>query len=114
MTDFDPKKPLRTIEGHIKFRVIWQDKTGLLLEKKEGGSRMWVGELWAQQHLENIPELSQDDATGLDSECVILDVPTAEALLRVLLDICPNAQNAVDDWLARERLMIVERGGREP
>lgn len=44
----------------------------------------------------------------------MLDVREAEALLAVLLDICPNAQNAVDDWLARERLMIVERGGREP
>ena len=44
----------------------------------------------------------------------MLDVREAEALLEVLLDICPNAQNAVDDWLARERLMIVERGGREP
>ena len=47
-------------------------------------------------------------------EPVYLLVPDAEALLAVLLDICPNAQNAVDDWLARERLMIVERGGREP
>ena len=47
-------------------------------------------------------------------EPVYLLVPDAEALLRVLLDICPNAQNAVDDWLARERLMIVESGGREP
>lgn len=47
-------------------------------------------------------------------EPVYLLVPDAEALLAVLLDICPNAQNAVEDWLARERLMIVERGGREP
>ena len=47
-------------------------------------------------------------------EPVYLLVPDAEALLAVLLDICPNAQDVVDDWLARERLMIVERGGREP
>lgn len=39
-------------------------------------------------------------------EPVDLLVPDAEALLEVLLDICPNAQNAVDDWLARERPII--------
>ena len=61
---------------------------------------------WLRQYDDERITLSQDDATGLDSECVILDVPTAEALLRVLLDICPNAQNAVDDWLARERPII--------
>lgn len=41
-------------------------------------------------------------------------VDEAEALLEVLLDICPNAQDVVDDWLASEHLMIVEHGGREP
>lgn len=36
-------------------------------------------------------------------------VDEAEVLLAVLLDICPNAQDKIDDYLAREGLMIIER-----
>ena len=36
-------------------------------------------------------------------------VDEAELLLEVLLDICPNAQDKIDDYLAREGLMVVER-----
>lgn len=62
----------------------------------------------------DISVLVISDPYHTDNESVWLNIHEAEALLAVLLDICPNAQNAVDDWLARERLMIVERGGREP
>lgn len=41
-----------------------------------------------------------------DQAHISIEVVHAETLLRVLLDICPNAQNAVDDWLARERPII--------
>lgn len=41
-------------------------------------------------------------------------VDEAEALLEVLLDICPNTQDIVDDWLAREGLIIVERPDSTP
>lgn len=42
-------------------------------------------------------------------ELVDLLVPDAEALLAVLLDICPNADDAVDSYLARTGQMAIER-----
>lgn len=42
-------------------------------------------------------------------ELVDLLVPDAEALLAVLLDICPNADDVVDNYLHRKGLIAIER-----
>lgn len=67
---------------------------------------------WLRQYDDERITLSQDDATGLDSECVILDVPTAEALLEVLLDICPNAKALANNWLLEEQKREYMAGGK--
>ena len=47
-------------------------------------------------------------------EPVDLLVPDAEALLEVLLDICPNAKALAHNWLLGEQKREYMKGGREP
>lgn len=67
---------------------------------------------WLRQYDDERITLSQDDATGLDSECVILDVPTAEALLEVLLDICPNAYALAHNFCLEYEMAEYKKGGK--
>ena len=41
-------------------------------------------------------------------------VDEAEALLEVLLDICPNAKALAHNWLLEEQKREYMKGGREP
>ena len=99
------REPISTEGAANRFR----EPTSELPDVLSFGSE-W--QTWLRQYDDERITLSQDDATGLDSECVILDVPTAEALLEVLLDICPNAKALAHNWLLEEQKREYMAGGK--
>lgn len=62
---------------------------------------------WVERYDDERYMLSENDDEAVDVVC--LTVEKAEALLEVLLDICPNADDAVDSYLARTGQMAIER-----
>lgn len=71
-----------------------------------------TGELpeWIERYDNKRYMLSENDDEAVDVVC--LTVEKAEALLEVLLDICPNAKALAHNWLLDEQKREYMEGGK--